>query len=91
MLIDAKTFYAVIFKHFVCFSNFGRKNQTFNFANIAATKFQSISKSTSEINGKMWYKPETDEAENNNTTTVEPVGHTIFVNKIYIENRRGNR
>lgn len=70
--------------------NFGRKNQTFNFATIAATEFRSISKNTSKIHGKMWYKPEVNEAENN-STTVEPVGYTILVNKISIDNRVGNR
>lgn len=75
---------------FSSFSNYGRRNQTFNFGNIAATEFRSISKNTNKIYGKLWYKPEVNEAENN-TTTVEPVGPAIFINKISIENRIGNR
>ncbi|XP_033224046.1 pancreatic triacylglycerol lipase-like isoform X2 [Belonocnema kinseyi] len=69
---------------------FSRKVEPFIFYNIAATEYRAITENTKKIRGNVWYRAAINEAENNNTT-VEPIGTTLYLNKLIIEDRKGNR
>lgn len=72
------------------FSLFGRKVEPFVFYNIAATEYRAITENTTEISGNIWYRADMNKAESNNTL-IEPVGTTLFLNKLAIDDRKGNR
>ncbi|XP_076179795.1 pancreatic triacylglycerol lipase isoform X2 [Ptiloglossa arizonensis] len=66
-----------------------RKKRWTTFYNIAVKKFQSLPANQSMIKAQAWYQAlvnETDEI-----TTKNPNTNTLFISKLTVEDRRGNR
>lgn len=60
------------------------------FYGLVATEFRAFVDVSRKIEGSLWYQPQQDDTKENNNT-VEQISPALFLNSIFIEDRKGNR
>ncbi|CAK9817776.1 Pancreatic triacylglycerol lipase [Anthophora plagiata] len=66
-----------------------RRNKPTTFYNIAAAKYQLSLNNQTTMNATIWYEKSKD--EDNEETIRKPMSDALFMNKIVIEDRKGNK
>lgn len=68
-----------------------KSNHPLIFYGLAATEFEAFSNSTSEIEAVVWYQANLDDEKQNKEEVSDDVNPSLFIQKIVLEDRRGNR